>query len=279
MTLVLIGPVCEDLIIIGDEKSSKVGGASFYQSFVYEEFYDDYLSIVNTSNTDLIDKFPDKSKVKVILKGDTHYFINEYPDKDNLNIRKQFTNFANVPIFVDDLKAVFDELDMNNESIDAFVLNPLNSNDFPQETIEYLKSFELPIFVSIQGFLRFKGENDSIILKYDECLDKVISCSDGSFMDEEEAKLIPIHNFNLSPLIITNGSKGSRIIYDGNELKIEAISCDNMVDATGCGDTYMASYISFRLKENSIKDSADFASLISSKKLETFGPFKNIKSK
>ena len=39
MTLVLIGPVCEDLIIIGDEKSSKVGGASYYQSFVYEEFY------------------------------------------------------------------------------------------------------------------------------------------------------------------------------------------------------------------------------------------------
>ncbi|AMK15368.1 PfkB family carbohydrate kinase [Methanobrevibacter olleyae] len=277
MTLVLIGPVCEDLIIIGDEKSSKVGGASFYQSFVYEEFYDDYLSIINTSNTDLIDKFPDKSKVKVILKEDTHYFINEYPDKDNLNIRKQFTNFANVPIFADDLKAIFDELDMNNGNIDAFVLNPLNSNDFPQETIEYLKSFELPIFVSIQGFLRFKGENDSIILKYDEGLDKIISCSEGSFMDEEEAKLIPIHNFNRSPLIITNGSKGSRILYDGNELKIEAVNCDNMVDATGCGDTYMASYISFRLKENSIKDSADFASLISSKKLETFGPFKKYK--
>lgn len=279
MTLVLIGPVCEDLIIIGDEKSSKVGGASFYQSFVYEEFYNDYLSIINTSNTNLIDKFPDKSKVKVILKEDTHYFINEYPDKDNLNIRKQFTNFANVPIFVDDLKAIFDELDMNNENIDAFVLNPLNSNDFPQETIEYLKSFELPIFVSIQGFLRFKGENDSIILKYDEGLDKIISCSEGSFMDEEEAKLIPIHNFNRSPLIITNGSKGSRILYGDNELKIEAVNCDNMVDATGSGDTYMASYISFRLKENSIKDSADFASLISSKKLETFGPFKNIKSK
>ena len=42
MTLVLIGPACEDLIIIGDDENSKVGGASFFQSFVYEEYYDDY---------------------------------------------------------------------------------------------------------------------------------------------------------------------------------------------------------------------------------------------
>ena len=52
MTLVLIGPVCEDLIIIGDEESSKTGGASFYQSFVYEEFFNDYLAIVNASKND-----------------------------------------------------------------------------------------------------------------------------------------------------------------------------------------------------------------------------------
>ena len=42
MTLVLIGPACEDLIIIGDKESSKVGGASFFQSFVYEEYYRRY---------------------------------------------------------------------------------------------------------------------------------------------------------------------------------------------------------------------------------------------
>ena len=131
MTLVLIGPVCEDLIIIGDEKSSKVGGASYYQSFVYEEFYNDYLAIVNTSNADLINEFPDVSKVKLILKDDTHYFINEYPDKDNLDIRRQSTNFADIPILVDDLKTVFNDIDFDKEDIDAFVLNPLNNNDFP----------------------------------------------------------------------------------------------------------------------------------------------------
>ena len=71
MTLVLIGPACEDLIIIGDKENSKVGGASYFQSFVYEEFNEDYLAIVNASSEDLINSFPDKSKVKLILKDET----------------------------------------------------------------------------------------------------------------------------------------------------------------------------------------------------------------
>ena len=274
MTLVLIGPVCEDLIIIGDKKSSKVGGASFYQSFVYEEFFNDYLAIVNASNADLIEEFPDKSKVRLILKDDTHYFINEYPNKDDLDFRKQSTNFADIPISTDDLKTIFDELEMNYDDIDAFVLNPLNCNDFPQETIEYLKGFDIPIFVSIQGFLRFKGENDSIVLKDNENLDNVLPYIDGLFMDENEYGIVSNHNFDDLELIITNGSKGSRILSKDNEVKIDAVKCEDVVDATGCGDTYMAAYLSHRLNFHSIEESANFASLIASNKLKIFGPYK-----
>lgn len=58
------------------------------------------------------------------------------------------------------------------------------------------------------------------------------------------------------------------------ELMIDAVKCGDIVDATGCGDTYMASYISSRLNGQSIKESGDFASLIASKKLEISGPYK-----
>ena len=274
MALVLIGPVCEDLIMIGDEKHSKVGGASFYQSFVYEEFYEDYLAIVNASNVDLINSFPYKSKVKLILKDDTHHFINEYPNKYDLDIRKHSSNFADISISAEDLKTIFDELGLDKDNIDAFVLNPLNSNDFTQGTIEYLKSFNLPIFISVQGFLRVKGKEDSIVLEDNEWLDNIISISDSLFMDEDEFKIISRHNLNDLELIITNGSHGSRIIKEGMELMIDAVKCGDIVDATGCGDTYMASYISSRLNGQSIKESGDFASLIASKKLEISGPYK-----
>ena len=275
MTLVLIGPACEDLIIIGDKESSKVGGASFFQSFVYEEFYNDYLAILNASNVDLIDEFPDKSKVNLILKDDTHHFINEYPDKDNLDIRRQSTNFANVPILSDELKNIFEECEIDNDDIDAFVLTPLNSNDFPIETLEFLKTFEVPIYVSLQGFLRFMDEDNSMILKLSDNLDHVFDISDTIFMDESEFDIIKSEKFADSNLVITNGSKGSRIIeVGGTTIKINAVKCDNIVDATGCGDTYMAAYISAILNNKTLIESADFASRIASKKLENYGPYK-----
>ena len=275
MTLVLIGPACEDLIIIGDKESSKVGGASFFQSFVYEEFYNDYLAILNASNVDLIDEFPDKSKVNLILKDDTHHFINEYPDNDNLDIRRQSTNFANVPILSDELKNIFEECEIDNDDIDAFVLTPLNSNDFPIETLEFLKTFEVPIYVSLQGFLRFMDEDNSMILKLSDNLDHVFDISDTIFMDESEFDIIKSEKFADSNLVITNGSKGSRIIeVGGTTIKINAVKCDNIVDATGCGDTYMAAYISAILNNKTLIESADFASRIASTKLENYGPYK-----
>ena len=275
MTLVLIGPACEDLIIIGDEESSKVGGASFFQSFVYEEYYDDYLAIMNASNVDLIDEFPDKSKVKLILKDETHHFINEYPDKDNLDMRKQLTNFADIPILADEIKNILEECEIDDGDIDAFVLTPLNSNDFPIETLKFLKTFDVPIFISLQGFLRFKDENNSMILKLSDGLKYVFDISDTIFMDEGEFDIIKCGKFEGSTLVITNGSKGSRII-DSNDttIKINAVKCNNIVDATGCGDTYMAAYISARLKNKTFKNSADFASMIASQKLENFGPYR-----
>ena len=277
MTLVLIGPVCEDLIIIGDDESSKIGGASFYQSFVYEEFFNDYLAIVNASKNDLLNAFPDKSKVRLIQKEDTHYFINEYPEKDNLDIRHQSTNFADIPILEDDLKNIFDENNISGEDIDAFVLTPLNSNDFPIETLKFLKSFDVPIHISLQGFLRFKDEDNSMILKLSEDLNHILEMSDVIFMDEGEFDILNGEKIQGSNLIITNGSKGSMIIdVDGKTIKINAVKCDNIVDATGCGDTYMAAYISALLNNKSFKESGDFASSIASEKLENFGPYKKL---
>ena len=277
MTLVLIGPICEDLIIIGDDESSKVGGASFFQSFVYEEFFNDYLAIVNASNADLITAFPDESKVNLILKEDTHHFINEYPDKDNLDIRHQSTNFADIPILADDLRNIFDENGINDENIDAFVLTPLNSNDFPIETLNFLKSFDVPIYISLQGFLRFMDEDDSMVLKLSDDLNHILDISDAIFMDEREFDILKNEKIEGSNLIITNGSKGSRIIdVDGESIKINAQKCDNIVDATGCGDTYMAAYISALLNNKSLKDSGDFASSVASEKLKNFGPYKKL---
>lgn len=275
MTIVLIGPVCEDLIIVGGNKNLKVGGASYFQSFVYEEFYNDYIVITNTSKESLLNNFPDKSKVKILLKDDTHYFVNEYPNPDNLDIRKQSSNFPDIPILKNDLEKIFSDLNLKGMNIDAFVLTPLNSYDFPIETFDYLKSFNLPIYLSLQGFLRFRGKDGSIQLMLSNDLECILDSIDGLFLDESEYEIIRELNLNVDELVITNGSDGSRIINkDNGECIIDAVYCEDIVDATGCGDTYMASYISQRLNGKSIEESGNFASLIASRKLSVSGPYR-----
>ncbi len=269
MTLVVIGPVTKDLIVIGDEETQKIGGATYFQSFVFEKFYSDYLAIVNCADENLVKDFPDKDKVRVIEKGDTHFFINSYPDKNNRDFRFQLSNFADIPVLREDLK------DILPEEIDGFVLNPLNRFDFPADTIEYLKSFGVPIFMSIQGFLRVKGDkaNDNYALKLDyfDKLTSILSGVNVIFLDEREKNIIGL-DYDVDEIVITNGSKGSRIIC-ADEIKISAVPCEKVVDTTGCGDTYMAAYVVQKLLHKSPKNAGNFASRIASEKIQYFGPY------
>lgn len=280
MTIVVIGPLTQDQIITPNSKTSTTGGASYFQSFVFEEFNIDYVVVANFNNLDLIKDFPNLANLIPIVGEDTHYFINKYPKKDNSDIRVQYSNFANIPILKSELEFVLDDV----SQIDAFILNPLNRFDFPIETINYLKSFNIPIYLSIQGFLRLPDEkiddkNYSIKLEKPDNLDEILKGIEGLFLDENEAKIIFDKNdfdkYDIGEIVITNASEGSRIISDG-EIKIEAIEVDNIIDSTGCGDTYMAAYILKRLLLNSPKEAGEFASLIASEKLMSFGPYKSL---
>ena len=284
MTLVVLGPATEDIIIKNGMKESKVGGATFFQAFVYEALNIDYLAIVNLSNLDIIDKFPDKNKVIALLKEDTHFFINEYPNEDNLDLRVQLSNFANISILVDELKPILDKID----KIDAFVINPLNQYDFPRETMDYLKNFNVPIYLSIQGFLRKKDylKNDDgyngILLDKNSNIQAIVNDTSGIFLDENEFDIMfednDFSSCNVGEIIVTNGSKGSRIIsnINDNEIIIEPVEQMYIVDSTGCGDTYMAAYISKKLEAKSSLEAGNFASLIASEKLSSDGPYKKL---
>ena len=52
----------------------------FKSGLKFEKFFDDYLTIVNCSDESIVSSFPSQDKVKVIVKDDTHFFINHYPD-------------------------------------------------------------------------------------------------------------------------------------------------------------------------------------------------------
>ena len=267
MSVFILGHPCRDEIIIGDEKSYTVGGPSYYQAHVFKELGYENFEVICNSPAYLFNCFPKNTRVLLIPNEAHHVFTNEYPDKDNLDIRVQSSNFPKIPLKVDQIQDY-----LHGRTVDAFIINPLNPYDFPLETIEFLKTFNVPIYISIQGFLRYKNKK-SFGLRPNRHIKEIVEGAAAIFLDEAEAQYVPLDELDVDEIIITNGSNGSRIISEGDEIKIDAVQSDNVVDTTGCGDTFMATYIVLKLEGYSSTQAANFASQIASEKTHYSGPY------
>jgi sugar/nucleoside kinase (ribokinase family) len=280
-SFLLIGPLTKDLIIENNNERLSVGGAVFYQSFIFNSFNQNYNIITTLSNKDknLLNEFPDKSRISEIFKNETLFFKNTYYD-NNPNHRKQCSNFANNSVLKENLKSIaIDEFD-------CVILNPLISTDIPIETIKYLKSFNVPIALAIQGFLR-KNQNNEVILSIPNNLEDILLNIDILFLDNVESQFIfnkelsikeimfKIANYGVNEVIVTCGDNGS-IIYSkhlNKYFKIPAYLPKNIKNLTGAGDTYMASYLTRRFLNHDIEESGNFAAMTSSIKIRNLNHF------
>ena len=153
---------------------------------------------------------------------------------------------------------------------DIYHLGSLLADDFSLDVFEML-SAKGTLSVDAQGYLReVRGEkvypidwkNKRDYLRYVDILK----------VNEYEIESLTGHT-DVKAVCITLGSYGS-VIYDGTEFAIvPAFPTREVVDATGCGDTYSTGYLYKRACGASIADAGCFAAAMSSLKLEHSGPF------
>jgi sugar/nucleoside kinase (ribokinase family) len=74
-------------------------------------------------------------------------------------------------------------------------------------------------------------------------------------------------------VLITRGSDGAVIYGPGAPISIAAVPPRRTVDATGCGDTYLAAYLACRLASADLRECGEFAAAAAAINLETFGAF------
>jgi sugar/nucleoside kinase (ribokinase family) len=163
-----------------------------------------------------------------------------------------------------------------------FHLGPLLADDISTDFIRSLAG-KGKISLDAQGYLR-KVENQKVypvgwpekqdalqyvdILKADEAEMEVLT---GENSVEKGALILA--GWGVKEIVITNGSMGSTIYYDGIFYNIPAYKPEIVEDATGCGDTYMAGYLYCRSKGMDIQQSGEFAAAMASLKMESPGPF------
>ncbi len=210
-------------------------------------------------------------QVEVLPSRKTVYFENIYGE--NQDDRKQRVLAKADPFTVEELK---------DEEAKFFHLGSLLSDDFSLDVVKLL-SGKGKLAVDAQGYLRevrgeqvyptdWKDKREALkyidILKVNEYEAEVLT----GFKDFKQAAL-QLAEWGVKEVLLTLGSLGSIIYAEGTFYKIPAYPAKNVVDATGCGDTYSMGYLYMRNKGASYEEAGCFAAALSTIKPEKSGPF------
>ncbi|WP_418307227.1 PfkB family carbohydrate kinase [Phocaeicola coprophilus] len=271
-----IGHITLDKIITPKQTTYMPGGTSYYFSHGIRHLKDTrnykLITALAPSEYKAVEDLRAKGiQVEVLPSRKTVYFENIYGE--NQDDRKQRVLAKADPFTVEELK---------DEEAKFFHLGSLLSDDFSLDVVKLL-SGKGKLAVDAQGYLRevrgeqvyptdWKDKRDALkyidILKINEHEAEVLT----GFKDFKQAAL-QLAEWGVKEVLLTLGSLGSIIYAEGTFYKIPAYPAKNVVDATGCGDTYSMGYLYMRNKGASYEEAGCFAAALSTIKLEKSGPF------
>ena len=271
-----IGHITKDKIVTPNRTVYMAGGTSFYFSYAINQLPKDVTFSLVTA-MDPTEKEPVEKMLKAGIdvsmnaSRNTVFFENIYGE--NQNERKQRVLAKADPFTIQQL-----------EHVDAkvFHLGSLLADDFPTEVVEYLSS-KGRVSIDVQGYLREVRDEKVYPIDWKEKL-KVLKHTYYLKVNETEMETITglkdaheaaklIHAWGVTEVIITLGSEGSLVYVDDKFCEIPAYPPHEVVDATGCGDTYSAGYLYKRLQGATPTEAGKFAAAMCTIKLEHNGPF------
>lgn len=271
-----IGHITKDKIVTPHRVVYMAGGTSFYFAYAINQLPNDVsfslVTSMDPTETESAEKMR-QAGIDVTLNAsrNTVFFENIYGE--NQNERKQRVLAKADPFTIEQL-----------EHVDAKVyhLGSLLSDDFSNEVVEYLAK-KGKVSIDVQGYLRevrdekvypidwkdkLKVLKNTYYLKVNEIeMETITGLKDA----HEAAKLL--HSWGVTEVIITLGSEGSLIYVDDTFYEIPAYAPHEVVDATGCGDTYSAGYLYQRTLGATPTEAGKFAAAMCTIKLEHNGPF------
>ncbi|NCI47968.1 PfkB family carbohydrate kinase [Sediminibacterium soli] len=272
--LCCIGHITSDRIVTPHSVTHLPGGTAYYFSHAVRNMGIAYRLVTAVGDAEkqyVADLAALGIDVQVLPSEHTVCFENSYgEDQDH---RTQKVSRKADPFRASDFSAI-------NAAI--FHLGPLLADDMPAQLIREL-SGKARISLDVQGFLREVVEEDVRAIDWQQ-KKELLPFVHYLKANEDEAKVLTgysdprrsaqvLAQWGVKEVILTLGSKGSLIFSDGIFYQIPAYRPPVLTDATGCGDTYMAGYLSRRCKENDIQSSGEFAAAMATWKIRSSGAF------
>lgn len=277
--ILCIGHITHDRIITPalPQGVDCAGGTAFYVAWAMQHLpHDVSFGVITATGDDLEHEVEKLRQAGIDITNFNSpasvYFENSYGR--NMNNRRQRVMSKASPFTIEKL---------SQAEAEVFHLGTLLQDDFSPEVVEYLAS-KGRVCVDVQGYLReVRGQRvyavdwpDKLrVLKHTDILKvnehEIDVLTDGERDLQRAARLIA--KWGVREVLVTLGSYGS-IIYDGDRFyEIPGYAPHQVVDATGCGDTYAAGYLYARARGASCEEAGRLAAAMCTLKLEHTGPF------
>lgn len=271
-----IGHITKDKIITPRQTVYMAGGTSFYFSYAFSHLPQNVsFQLVTKLGEGEMKSVEDmrQAGIDVLVYPSRHtvYFENKYGE--NQNDRTQRVLERAEPFTVDEMREV---------NAGVYHLGSLLSDDFSTEVVKYL-STKGRISIDAQGYLREVRGEKVYPIDWAEKLE-ILAHTDIIKVNEHEMEVITgftdpraaakcLAEWGVKEVCVTLGSEGSIILAEGKFYDIPAYEPKEIVDATGCGDTYSAGYLWCRAQGMGFEESGKFAAAMCTLKLEHSGPF------
>lgn len=269
-----IGHITNDKVVTPQSVNYMPGGTAWYFSCALSRMPVNYLLITALADAEnrYVETLRQKGvQVRVQPSRHTVFFENIYgenPDEREQNVLQTADAFT--------------EEALRQAEARIFHLGPLLAQDIPVELIRVLAA-RGQVSLDVQGYLRrlekgkvlrcgWPGRAEALrhvsILKADV---GELQALTGCIGVEEGARQIAA--IGVKEVVVTDGSSGSVIYSEDRFYDIPAYPPANIVDATGCGDTYMAGYLCRRSMGDDIQQAGEFAAAMAGLKIAASGAF------
>ena len=269
-----IGHITRDHIVTPTIDTYSAGGTAYYVAWALQRLTSDF-SIVTAVSREMmaeVERMREADiQVEAFSSPDNVFFENRYGR--NMDNRTQRVLAKSAPFTISQMEQVEGKV---------FHLGTLLADDFTPEVVEYLAT-KGDVSIDVQGYMRYVEGQEVVACDWADKLrllrhTAILKVNEHEYqsltgLGDPHAAAEQISDWGVREVIVTLGGGGSLIYADGRFYETPAFPPRQLVDATGCGDTYSAGYLYCRSQDMDYAESGRFAAAMCTLKLERTGPF------
>lgn len=160
----------------------------------------------------------------------------------------------------------------------SFVLSDMDKQKMKDSQLIHT-NFSCPIFFEIVQLKKEYGFQLSVDFDKERDfsrLEEILPYIDYFFISGEESLLPVLKKWSIDykgVFTATLAEKGSVAYESGTEYKADAVKVSEVIDTTGCGDSYQAGFICSVIKDGQIKEAMEEGSRVAAETLSHIGGF------